>query len=150
MKDTLPINRVICGDNLKILPSFPANSIDCIITSVPYWGLRDYGEEANKIWDGDKLCEHQWNTQVTKRDNLQPSKVGKNTMVGSNKNLAIKTGEMVSNSFCIKCNAWYGQLGLEPTLDMYIDHLLLITKELKRVLKPTGVLWWNHGDCYGL
>jgi len=40
-------------------------------------------------------------------------------------------------------------LGLEPTLDLYIEHLLLITAELKRVLRPTGVLYWNHGDSYG-
>lgn len=45
-------------------------------------------------------------------------------------------------------DGWYGQLGLEPNLDMYINHLLLITKELKRVLKKTGVMFWNHGDNY--
>ena len=32
---------------------------------------------------------------------------------------------------------------------MYINHLLQITAELKRILKPTGVMFWNHGDCYG-
>ena len=42
-----------------------------------------------------------------------------------------------------------GQIGLEKTLDEYINKLLKITKELKRVLKPTGVMFWNHGDCYG-
>jgi len=52
-------------------------------------------------------------------------------------------------AFCKKCGAWYGQLGLEPTLDLYINHLLQITAELKRVLKKSGVLWWNHGDRYG-
>jgi hypothetical protein len=31
---------------------------------------------------------------------------------------------------------------------MYIEHLLQITAELKRVLKPTGVMFWNHGDSY--
>jgi len=51
--------------------------------------------------------------------------------------------------FCKKCGAWYGQLGLEPSLDMYIEHLLEIMRELKRVLKKTGVIFWNHGDCYG-
>ena len=42
-----------------------------------------------------------------------------------------------------------GQIGLEPTLDEYLEKLLKITAELKRVLKPTGILFWNHGDCYG-
>ena len=46
-------------------------------------------------------------------------------------------------------NSWYGQLGLEPTVDMYINHMLQITSELKRVLKPTGVFFLNWGDCYG-
>ena len=34
-------------------------------------------------------------------------------------------------------------------MDEYLDKLLQITAELKRVLKPTGTLWWNHSDCYG-
>ncbi|KKN49561.1 hypothetical protein LCGC14_0641260 [marine sediment metagenome] len=42
-----------------------------------------------------------------------------------------------------------GQIGLEPTLEEFISKLLKITAELKRVLKPTGVMYWNHGDCYG-
>ncbi len=37
------INKVICGDALKILKELPDESIDCIITSPPYWRLRDYG-----------------------------------------------------------------------------------------------------------
>ncbi|MBW2093249.1 MAG: hypothetical protein JRI80_00035 [Deltaproteobacteria bacterium] len=41
-----------------------------------------------------------------------------------------------------------GQIGLEPTLAEFIDKMLAVTKELKRVLKPTGTLWWNHGDNY--
>ena len=41
------------------------------------------------------------------------------------------------------------EIGLEPTLDLYLDHLLEIMKELKRVLKKTGIIFWNHGDCYG-
>ena len=53
------------------------------------------------------------------------------------------------SGFCKKCGAWYGQLGLEPSLDMYIEHLLEIMRELKRVLKKTGVIFWVHGDCYG-
>ena len=79
-------NQIICGDTLTTLKNMPDECVDTIITSPPYWGLRDYGVE--------------------------------------------------------------GQLGLEPTLDLFIEHLLEITKELKRVLKKTGILFWNHGDCY--
>lgn len=41
------------------------------------------------------------------------------------------------------------QIGLEPTLGEYHDRLLEVTSELKRVLKPTGVMFWIHGDSYG-
>lgn len=111
--------------------------------------MRDYGEEANTVWGGDPNCEHEWVIETTKHDNLRPSKVSEKTIVGSNKELRFRTGEKVRSAFCVRCNAWYGQLGLEPSLDMYIEHLLEIMRELKRVLKKTGVIFWVHGDCYG-
>jgi len=55
---------------------------------------------------------------------------------------------MVKSGFCKKCGAWFGQLGNEPTLELFIEHLLMVTKELKRVLKPTGTFWLNIGDSY--
>lgn len=143
------IDKIICGDALETLKQIPSNSIDCIITSPPYWGLRDYGKEACKVWDGESDCQHEWEIQIVKHDNLRPSKVSEKTIVGSNKELRFRTGEEVRSAICKKCGAWYGQLGLEPTLDMYIEHLLQITAELKRVLKPTGVMFWVHNDCYG-
>lgn len=36
-------NRIICGDSLKVLSAIPSESIDCIITSPPYWHTVDYG-----------------------------------------------------------------------------------------------------------
>lgn len=37
--------RVITGDCMKILPTLAADSIQCCVTSPPYWGLRDYDHE---------------------------------------------------------------------------------------------------------
>jgi site-specific DNA-methyltransferase (adenine-specific) len=37
------VNRILCGDALSILKKLPAESIDCVVTSPPYWSLRDYG-----------------------------------------------------------------------------------------------------------
>lgn len=37
------INKIICGDSLEILKTIPSESIDCVVTSPPYWALRDYG-----------------------------------------------------------------------------------------------------------
>lgn len=80
------MNKILQGDTLEILKTLPDELVDCIVTSPPYYGLRDYGVE--------------------------------------------------------------GQIGLEKTLDEYLNKMLLITSELKRVLKKTGTMWWNHGDSY--
>lgn len=151
----LKLNHIYCGNVLTELKKIPKESIDCIITSPPYFGLRDYGKETRIIWDGDENCVHDFSLKTTKM-------VGNNSMVrGKNETdsgtfsipkfggTAMKQEIKEVGAFCRKCGAWYGQLGLEPTLDLYINHLLQITAELKRVLKKSGVLWWNHGDCYG-
>ena len=39
-------NKIIQGDALAILKTLPAESVDCMITSPPYWGLRDYGAKG--------------------------------------------------------------------------------------------------------
>jgi DNA modification methylase len=40
---TLPINQIIQGDCIKLMKGWPDGTVDCCITSPPYWGLRDYG-----------------------------------------------------------------------------------------------------------
>lgn len=52
------------------------------------------------------------------------------------------------NGFCKRCPAWFGQLGLESTVDLYIRHLMQTFREIKRVLKPTGSFYLNLGDTY--
>ena len=49
-------NKIIQGNALEVLEAFPTESIDCCITSPPYWGLRDYGTAK---WEGgDDKCDH--------------------------------------------------------------------------------------------
>ena len=55
-------NKILQGDALQELKKIPSESIDTLITSPPYWGLRDYGSSVETIWDGDKDCEHEWET----------------------------------------------------------------------------------------
>ena len=43
IKVALPVNRVVCGDALKESQKLPNESIDMVMTSPPYYGLRDYG-----------------------------------------------------------------------------------------------------------
>lgn len=84
----MKLNKIYQGDTIEVLKTFPDESVDCIVTSPPYYALRDYG-----------------------------------------------TGG--------------GQIGLEKTMGEYITKMLQVTAELKRVLKKTGTMWWNHGDSYG-
>lgn len=42
-------NRILIGDNRETLKSIPDSSIDCCVTSPPYWGLRDYGGQEKQI-----------------------------------------------------------------------------------------------------
>lgn len=75
----------ICGDSLNVLAKMPDDSIDCVVTSPPYYRKRQY--------------------------------------LG-------------------------GGIGMEPTYQEYIEDLLKITKEIYRILKPTGSFWLNIGDSY--
>lgn len=40
------LNKIICGDCMDILKAMPDESVNCCITSPPYWGLRDYGVDG--------------------------------------------------------------------------------------------------------
>ncbi|MGB9614851.1 MAG: DNA methyltransferase, partial [Fervidobacterium sp.] len=51
------------------------------------------------------------------------------------------------DNFC-ECGAWRGQLGMEPDYMMYIDNMVEVFKELKRVLKKTGSIYMVIDDVY--
>ena len=138
-------NQILQGHTLEVLKKIPDNSIDTIITSPPYHGLRDYGAEVMTIWDGDKNCEHEWELEEKKDPNFRG---GSGQFDKGGVGAEMDTTRVRKEGFCKKCGAWYGQLGLEPTLDLFLEHTLQITAELKRVLKETGVMFWNMGDCY--
>ena len=77
---------LIEGDVSAVLSRIPDDSVQCVVTSPPYWGLRDYG--------------------IT------------------------------------------GQIGLEETLPEYLNRLVSIFAEVRRVLKPDGTFWLNIGDGF--
>jgi len=140
-------NEIVYGDALEILKKAPSGFVDMAMTSPPYWGLRNYGEETCKIWDGGLECKHEW---VESDVNYSQPHHG----IGSKiMKIPCVTKETLNkpnpkSAFCHKCGAWYGQLGLEPLPDMYVKHLLQIFRELKRILKPTGSFYLNMGDTY--
>lgn len=80
------LNHVIIGDALTELRRLPAGSMDCCITSPPYYRLRNYQAA--------------------------------------------------------------GQIGMEPTVDGWVEALRMVCGEVGRILTPTGSLWLNLGDSY--
>ena len=74
------------GDTLAVLKQLPDCSVQCVVTSPPYWGLRNYD---------------------------MPD-----------------------------------QIGMEPSLSLFLNRLTQAFREVRRVLKNDGVLWLNIGDGY--
>src|SRR5437870_13283951 len=67
---------VYLGDAREVMAELPTESIDCVITSPPYWGLRDFGV-ASTIWGGQAGCRHSWSVlQRGRRKDLRPSDSG--------------------------------------------------------------------------
>lgn len=85
-------------------------SVQCCVTSPPYWGLRDYGLEPTE-WPAVEYA---------------PMAGLPNVVVES----------------------WRGCLGLEPTPEMFVGHLVAVFREVRRVLRNDGVAWVNLGDSY--
>ena len=141
-------NTIISGHALAELKKFPSDSIDCVITSSPYLGLRTYDTEP-QIWGGDFACQHTW------EEHIQKPKGGRNLpdnmpSVGNNKTIQKMDNPRfgVKSNFCLICGAWLGELGQEPTPKMFVDHLVEIFMECARVLKPKGTMWINIADSY--
>ena len=78
--------KIITGDSLVVLPTLPEESVQCCVTSPPYWGLRDYDHIA--------------------------------------------------------------QIGTEVSPEMYVENLVKLFREVRRVLRKDGTLWLNIGDGY--
>ncbi len=78
--------QILTGDSLTILPTLGAESVQCCVTSPPYWGLRDYEHPA--------------------------------------------------------------QIGSEPSPEIYVENLVALFREVRRVLRKDGTVWLNVGDGY--
>ena len=126
------------GDCVEILRSMDDRSVNCCVTSPPYWGLRDYGTAR---WDGgDAECDH--------IEGLR-----KSTYKTTDKNRDAKAAELFGTQYrdtCGKCGARRvdDQLGLESTPDEYVAKMVEVFREVRRVLRDDGTLWLNLGDSY--
>lgn len=55
---------------------------------------------------------------------------------------------MTSPPYWQKRSYQSGGIGLEPSFERYLENLLLVFKQIQRVLKDTGSFWLNLGDTY--
>lgn len=86
---------------------------------------------------------HQWTTVIKPAANG----IVNTAMQGDTLNGTSGTRKPASSSVC-PCGAWLGSLGLEPTPGLYIEHLVEVFREVRRVLHDDGTLWVNLGDSY--
>ena len=126
----------------------PDNYVQCVVTSPPYFGLRDYGLEP-QVWGGDGTCRdagnHEWGDPTKPRVQRSAVNVANSPKQQRNKGSVAGGGE---GAFCLSCGAWRGTLGNEPTPDLYIRHLVEVFREVRRVLRDDGVVWLNLGDSF--
>lgn len=137
------MGEILVGNALQKLKEIPDESVDCVITSPPYYALRDYGEEVVFVWDGKGDCSHEFEGDTVKKVRGDFSKA---TVANNKKGLDPQLKNF--GSFCIHCSAWRGQLGLEPSPELYIKHLADIFDEVYRVLKKEGNCFIVIGDSY--
>lgn len=130
------------GPTLPWLRGLPADSVNCAVTSPPYYGLRDYGTAT---WEGgNPVCQHRSPTMKKGRNERRPAVAGS---VASNARQLINTKKAGK---CGKCGAVRvdHQIGLEDTPELFIDRLVEVFAEVNRVLTADGTLWVNIGDSY--
>lgn len=124
------------GDSLTMLKTLEDRSVHCCISSPPYWGLRDYGTAT---WEGgDPECDHSRQSIISRTSSCLE---GATTTQG---------GKIAYGSECGKCGARRidDQIGLEATPENYVEKLVAVFREVRRVLRDDGTLWLNLGDTY--
>ena len=134
----MAIEKIIQGDCLEMLKTLPDCSVDMCVTSPPYYGLRDYG--TGKWIGGDPNCPHR-----------RLNKYSDKTITGHHQSeLAGNVGDAIYKTVCPLCGAVREdkQIGLEETPEEYVQKLVSVFREVRRVLKDDGTLWLNIGDSY--
>ena len=135
--------RLLAGDCRDVLATLPADSVQCVVTSPPYYGLRDYGTAQ---WDGgDAVCDHKpavVRTQMARNDDGQAFR-----------NSTRYRDHEADGAFgrkCGKCGAVRvdRQIGLESSPDEYLAAMVGVFREVRRVMRPDATCWINLGDSF--
>ena len=128
-------------------------SIQTVVTSPPYYGLRDYGD-IDTVWGGVDDCNHNWGDSVPGLN-----RGGSGTPTDKNNRCENHGRDTERSCICQKCGAWEGQLGLEPLHDCgrpqgklcshcYVCHIVEVFRGVWDVLRDDGTVWLNLGDSY--
>lgn len=148
--------QTIHGDCLRELRKLPAQSVHTCITSPPYWGLRSYPIPPT-VWGGDDECAHKWGEVISAEPQKPQTGLKDAADAGAPRKEKRKKNRDTDGEverpdnhgrFCATCGAWEGQLGLEPTPELYVSHVVQIFDEVWRVLRDDGTCWVNLGDVY--
>jgi DNA modification methylase len=137
------------GDVMAGLRALPANSVNCVCTSPPYFGLRAYGTSP-QVWGGDADCPHDFRSRRYYRASGGGARSSSEAFSepGPANSARIKAARWQDDTTCALCGAWRGEYGSEPTPALFVEHTVAIFREVRRVLHPAGVLWLNMGDSY--
>jgi len=133
------------GDCLESLRTMESGSVHCVITYPPYYGLRDYGTAQ---WEGgDPECDHVNEKQRNRNLGKDVSEARQGRTADESR---LRDGVSKIDMICHKCGARRidQQLGLESTPEEYIDKMVTIFREIRRVLRDDGTVWLNMGDSY--
>lgn len=140
-------NKIYYESCMQTMARMPDNFVDCVMTSVPYYGLRSYDTEP-QLWLGDPECDHTWETIVTKRPNAAGGK--DSGQIAYKEDAGAHYVEYhkreTTSQMCQTCGCWLGELGQEPNHLMYIEHLVVVFLEVHRILKKTGTCFVNIDD----
>jgi DNA modification methylase len=145
--------RIWQGDVRHVLPYIQTESVQCVVTSPPYWGLRDY---KTGTWEGgDSECDHRKGYVV--RKDSRSTLGGTTTTQNHSQELFLDR-----NGNCARCGAKRTdqQIGSEPIPDCmtwgkaqcgrcYVCVMVDVFKQVWRILRDDGILWLNLGDTYG-
>lgn len=146
-------NWMFNGD-ARSMWELPDEFVQMVCTSPPFWGLRKYEGEQELIW-GDKDCAHQWAgaglVSDIRKDEIVAGKTRTEQRYYGGDETRKFNGQHqkhFEDNFCSLCGAWKGAFGLEPTPELYVQHTIEILREIRRVLRKDGVVFWDIGDSY--
>ncbi len=147
-------SRILYNKDCRSMAELEDESVQCVVTSPPYWGLRKYSGVPDLVW-GESGCEHEWVGKGLVSDVRKAEVIAGKTRTEERYYGGDETRKFNGNhqkhyqdTICQLCGAWKGSYGLEPTPEMYIQHTIEILREIRRVLRPDGVVFWNISDSY--